>query len=197
MSLLTSRLVRANSSVFTFVVTPGNWSGRDPQRHHHLFKSRVPCTLAETVHADLDLSRAHLHSRQRVRGSETEIIVTVRGKHVVTGHLATDVLDQRAEVPRDAVTDCVGDVEGGRPRLDTRDEDLQHEVERRPRGVLRAELHVVGVLAGTAHAISRLGEDLLAGHLQHVLHVLRARRDEDVDPSLRRILERIPAPIHI
>ena len=120
----------------------------NPERHHHLFESRISRTFAEPVHANLDLPGARLHAGQRVRGGETEIVVTVRGKHVVTWHLTTDVLDQGAEVPRDAVTDGVGDVEGGGPCLDACDQDLEHEVEWRPRGVLRAELDVVCVLAG-------------------------------------------------
>ena len=98
--------------------------------------------------------------------------MAVRGEHVVARHLAPDVLDQCTEVPRDPVTDGVGDVEGRRAGLDARVQDLEHEVERRPRGVLRAELDVGGVLARPAHAASGLGQHLLARHLEHVLHVL-------------------------
>ena len=39
------------------------------------------------------------------------------------------------------------------------------------------------MLSCTAHATAHLSEDLGLVHLQHVLHVARARRDEHVDPG--------------
>ena len=74
---------------------------------------------------------------------------------------------------------------------------LEHEVERSTRGVLRAELDVVGVLAGPGHAAAGLGQHLGLGHLEHVLHVLGAGGDEDVDAGLGRVAQRLPATVDV
>ena len=83
------------------------------------------------------------------------------------------------------------------PCLDARVQYLEHEVERRPRGVLRAELDVEGVLARPAHSASGLREHLFTRHLEHVFHVLRARRDEHVDARPGRVPQRFPASVDV
>ena len=72
--------------------------------------------------------------------------------------------------------------------------DLGDEGEVRAGGVLAAELHVVDDRAGQADGVGRAPEHLLAVHLQLVLEVDVAGRDEGVDarPARRRARPRRP-----
>ena len=175
----------------------GELVGADPQRHDDLLERGVAGALPEAVDTHLDLAGSGLDSGQRVGRGEPEVVVAVSREHVVAGDLLADVLDQGAEVPRDAVPDGVGDVQRGGAGLDRGPEHLEHEVERRPGRVLGAELHVVGVLPGAGHATAGLGQHLGLVHLQHVLHVLGARRDEHVDAGPGRVAQRVPAAVDV
>ena len=125
----------------------GELIGTDPQRHDDFLERGVPGPLTEPVDAHLDLARPGLHPGEGVRRGQPEVVVAVGRQHVVTRDLFPDVLDEGPEVPWDAVPDGVGDVQRGGAGFDRGPEHLQHEVERRPGGVLGAELHVVGVLS--------------------------------------------------
>ena len=176
---------------------PRELVGTGLDRHHDFLEGGVAGPLAQSVDAHLDLPRPRLHARQRVGHRQPEVVVAVGGGHVVARDLAPHVLDQRPEVPRDPVADGVGDVERGGAGLHRRPQHRDHEVERRAGGVLRAELDVVGVLAGPRHTGPRLGQHLLLGHVEHVLHVARTGRDEHVDPGPFGLADRFPTAVDV
>ena len=90
--------------------------GPDLDGHDHLLQGGVAGPLAQAVHAHLDLAGAGLHAGQRVGRGQAQVVVAVDRRDVVALDLPADVLDQGAEVPRDAVADGVGDVQGGGAR---------------------------------------------------------------------------------
>ena len=56
----------------TFEVTVAN-----VQSGGHFFERRVAGALAQTVHAAFDLTRAHLHGRQRIGRCHAQVVVAV------------------------------------------------------------------------------------------------------------------------
>src|SRR5205085_12082287 len=93
--------------------------------------------------------------------------------------------------------DGVGDVQGGGAGLHRCPQHLQHEVEGRAGGVLGAELDVVGVLPGPGHARADGGQHLGLVHLEHVLQVLGAGGDEDVDAAPVGVAQRVPTAVDV
>ncbi len=175
----------------------GELVGPDLDGHDHLLQGGVAGPLPQPVDAHLDLAGAGLHAGQRVGRGQPQVVVAVGRGDVVALDLAADVLDQGAEVPRDAVADGVGDVQRGGAGVDRGLQHLEHEVQRGAGGVLGAELDVAGVLGGPGHAAAGGGQHLGPVHLQHVLHVLGAGGDEDVDAGPLGVAQGVPAPVDV
>ena len=106
---------------------------------------------------------------------------------VDVGHPVEKHGDQRRELLRHRVADGVGDVDGAGAGLDRRFHAAAEEVVLGAGAVLAGPLHVVGELAGIAHAVDHRRVHVLRLHLQLDAHVERAGRDEGVDaPGLGR-----------
>jgi hypothetical protein len=90
-----------------------------------------------------------------------------------------------------------GRLTGRRARLDHRLDDAAEVVAVAPRRVLGGELDVVGEFPRPRDRGDRGGDDLVAGHLQLVLEVEIARRDERVDARPGRALERLARPVDV
>src|SRR5207249_2962339 len=82
-----------------------------PDAHHDLFERGVARPLAEAVDRDLDLARAGLDGRERVRGRETEVVVAVNADRRIAPDKVDDAGDERAELRRDRVADRIWDVD--------------------------------------------------------------------------------------
>ena len=88
-------------------------------------------------------------------------------------------------------------VDGARPRLDRRREDLDEVVGIAPRGVLGGELDVVEVSLGAADRPHRSVEHLRAAHHQLVLQVDVGGGDEDVDARSLGVLDRADGTVDV
>ena len=88
----TRRLVRYSSCVLMFVSTLEEVAAR-LDRHHDFFERGVAGALADAVDARLDLPRARLDGRQRVRDGQPQVVVAVHGdaRLVDVRHVLVDV----------------------------------------------------------------------------------------------------------
>ena len=81
-----------------------------------------------------------------------------------------------------------------RTGLDRGFDDFAQEVELGARGVLGRELDVLAQAARVLHAFDRRVDDLLLRHVELVLAMDRAGREEHVNARLRRDLARRSRP---
>ena len=155
------------------------------QRHDDLFHRGVAGTLAEPVDGALHLPRARLHGAQRVGDGEAQVVVAMDREHglVDVWHPVEEHGDQLCELFRHGVAHGVRDVDGAGAGLDRRLHAAAEEVVLGTRAVLAGPLHIVGELAGIAHAVDHRRMHVLGLHLQLDAHVERAGRDEGVDAA--------------
>jgi hypothetical protein len=166
-------------------------------RHDDLLHGGVAGPLPDAVDRALHLPGAGLDGGQRVGDGQAQVVVAVGADHVVAGDPFPDRPDALRPLARHGEADRVGDVEGAGTTVDGGLEDVAHEVEVGPGGVLGAELDVVGVLPGTRHRRDGLGPHLLGAHAQLVLHVGGAGGDEHVDAAPLGRLDRLPAAVDV
>ena len=171
--------------------------GPGPDGHHDLLHGRIAGPLPDAVDGALHLTGPGFHGSQRVGHGQAEVVVTVGGDHVVTGHPFTDGPDALGPLRRGGESDGVGDVQRSCARIHRGLQHVAHEIEVGPRGVLGTELHILGVLAGPTHRRGGLGQHLVRTHLELVFHVGRAGGDEGVDASLGGRLNGLPAPVDV
>ena len=162
-----------------------------PDDHGDLLERAVARPLADPVHRDLDLACSVLDTGERVRHREPEVVVAVGGDDDVIGHGVPNDAHELTELARRGVPDRVGDVDGGGAALDREPEAREQEVELGPRGVLGAELHVVGVALRERDVLADRVQHLLVRHLQHGAHLDVARGDERVDAPALGALQRL------
>jgi len=165
--------------------------------HDHLLQCGIAGPLADAVDGHLDLAGAGLHRGQRVGHREAEVVMAVGGDDVVAGDDLADLREAGGVLLGNAVADGVGDVQRGGAGIDGDPQHVAHEVEVRPGRVLWRELHVLGVPAGVGDSGGGLGLHLVGRHLQLVLHVRLAGRDEHVDPAAFGMLHGLPAPVDV
>mmetsp|Transcript_17305 Transcript_17305/g.44762 ORF Transcript_17305/g.44762 Transcript_17305/m.44762 type:complete len:519 (-) Transcript_17305:21-1577(-) len=167
--------------------------------HHDLLERRVARALAQRVERHLDLPRARLDRRERVRGRQPEVVVAVRRPDDLLAALAVgaQVRNQRRVLGGHGVPDRVGDVERRRARLRHRVAQLDEEVRVRAPRILRRELDVVahrlGVLHGRDCALDALG----ARDVELVLEVDVRRGEERVDAVEWRVAHRVVAAVQV
>ena len=139
------------------------------------------------------------HGGQAVGDGQAEVVVAVDAddRLIDVGHALAEGPDHAGVLGGRGVADGVGDVHGGRARLDGGLDDVAEEVGLGPGGVLGAELDVGADGPGAADALDGPLDDLLAGHLQLVLAVDRRGGQEDVDPRLLGVLERLPGAVDV
>ena len=173
----------------------GVWPGVDG--HDDLLHGSVARPLANAVDGALHLAGARLHGGKGVGHGQAQVVVAVRGDHVVAAHPRPDRPDALGPLGRGGETHGVRDVERAGAAVDGRLEHIAHEVEVRAGGVLGTELDVVGVLACTRHRRCGLGKHLGGAHLELELHVRRAGGDERVDASAGSRLDGFPAAVDV
>src|SRR6185312_1851786 len=105
-------------------------------------------------------------------------------------HVLTKVTKELGEFIWHGVSDGIGNVHRRRAGLDRRLDHLRQEFELRTRSILGRELHVLAESSGELHPFDRRAQDLLLRHVELVLAVDGAGREEHVDPPARRIRER-------
>jgi len=169
------------------------------QAHDHFFQAGVAGPLADAVNGDFRLAGAGADAGQRVGGRQTQIVVAVnRPDHPVAARRAGD---QAAHQPvvflRRRVADGVGDVKRCRPGLDGDGQHLDQEVRIGASGVFRAELDIVAVGFGVGNHLPRSLDDLLARHVQFVLHVDVGRGQEGMDARFGRGLDGFPGLVDV
>ena len=170
-----------------------------PQSHHDLFQRCVARAFAEAVDGALDLASACFDRGQAVRHGQAKIVVTVR-----TDDCLVDVTDVVLQV-RDAVEVLLRSrVANGVGNVDRRgtdfDDALNHfgqEIEFRSSRVFRRELDVIAIPLGSLHRLNRAVDNLLLIHLQLVLAMDAAGREEHVDSRVLRFLERLPCSVDV
>ena len=111
-----------------------------------------------------------------------------------------DLLDERAELARDRVSDRVGDVHRGGARLHDGLVDLHQVVDVRARGVLRGELDLrvaSQLLAAVADPADGLREGRLTVDPQLVLEMDVAGGDEHVEVRPLGDLDRLDRPLRV
>ena len=152
-------------------------------RHHHFLQRGIAGPLAQTIDGAFHLARAIHHRGQRVGRGQAEIVVAMHREHglVRIGNALAQVVNQGAELGGDVVAHGIGNVHRGRPGLDHRLQHPAQETQIRTPGILRRELHVVGILARLFHRTHRLFQHLLRAHAQLALHMNRRGGDEGVN----------------
>ena len=155
------------------------------QRHHDFFERAVARALADAVDGALDLARAGHHGGQAVGHRHAEIVVAVHRQAdlVDAAHVLAQVAEQLREFIRHGVADRVRNVDRGGAGLDDGFDHLREEIELGARGVLGRELDVVAELARDLHALDGRADDLLLRHVELVLAMDRAGREEHVDAA--------------
>src|SRR4051812_32110310 len=166
--------------------------GAGAHRHHHFLERAVAGALADPVDGAFDLPRARFQRGQGVRDGEAEIVVAVHAeRHALDpADGLAQMTDERAELVRQRVPDGVGNVDGRRPGGDRALDHLGEEVGLGAGCVLGGVLDVVEELARVRDALLGAARHLFARHVQLVLAVERARREEDVAAPAARVAER-------
>ena len=124
-------------------------------RHDDLLERGVAGALAEAVDRALDLACTGDHAGERVGDRHAEVVVAVRRHDVVARDRRHDVCDQLRVLVRNAEADGVGDVERCRAVVDGELQDVAHEVDVGPAGVLGRELDVGQVALGAPDGARR------------------------------------------
>ena len=184
--------------------------GRDPrgalvivapgaEGHHDLLQRAVARPLTQTVDRALDLTRSRLDRCQAVGHGEAQVVVAVRADHrlVDGGHAVDEALDHAVHVRRGRVADGVGDVDGRGTGCDHRLHHPAEKVDLRARRVFRGKLDVFAQVPRPGDAGHGPREHFLLRHPQLELAVDRTRRQEDVDPRLPGVPQRLPGPVDV
>ncbi len=173
--------------------------GAGPEGHHHFLERTVPRALADAVDGALDLAGSGAESREAIGDREAEIVVAVDAydRAIDVPHVLPEVSDSLCELVRGRVADGIGDVDGRGPGVDHPLHHLREKIELGAGGVLGRELDVITELARYLHPLDRAPDDLLFRHLQLVLAVDRARRQENVDPGALSFLQRFPRALDV
>src|SRR4029077_17491288 len=108
-------------------------------RHHDLFQGSIAGALADPVNGALNLARTRGDGRHGVGHRQTQVIVAVRRNHDIFNSLDSlpQHLDDLAELRRHRVTDSIGNVHGGRARVNHRLYYLHQKVAIGSGGVFR------------------------------------------------------------
>ena len=169
------------------------------QRHHDLFEGGVARAFADAVDRHLDLPRAVLDRRQRVRGRQPQVVVAVgRDDHILRArHILSDAADQPAELARQGVARRIRDVQRGRAGLDRHLEHLVEEFGIGAARVLGRELDVGAQAAGVRHRLAGALQALLAADLELVRQVDVRGREEGVDARPFRLAHGVPGAIDV
>ena len=161
-------------------------------RHHDLLERCVAGALADAVDGALELVDAGADRGEGVRDREPEVVVAVgRERDVLElGAQLADAQDERRVLGGQHVADRVGEVDRRRAGLDGGAADRGDELRIGARGVLARELDLVHGRAGALDRRRCVRHDLVRAEAKLLLHVQRARREEDVCPRARRVEER-------
>mmetsp|Transcript_42823 Transcript_42823/g.79313 ORF Transcript_42823/g.79313 Transcript_42823/m.79313 type:complete len:652 (+) Transcript_42823:184-2139(+) len=170
------------------------------QTHHHLLQARVARPLSDAVDGTFQLPRSVLGAGQRVGRGQSQVVLTVRGKHDVfrSGHVLPQPSDQLAELPRHVPTRRVGDVQGGGSRHDDFAQDAVQEFGIGPSGVLRTEFDVVASQAlGVRDGLHGDLDHFIRGLVQLRLHVNRTGGYEGMYPRPNGSLDGVPRGLDV
>jgi hypothetical protein len=153
------------------------------QRHDDLLQRGVAGTLAEAVDGAFDLPGASPDSGQRIGDRQAEIVVAVGREHRLIGvrHALHQHAHESVILFRHRVADGIGNIDRGRAGGDRRLDRATEEIVLGAGAVFRRPFDVVGMIAGARHARNHRLVDVFRLHLQLVLHMQRAGRNEGVD----------------
>ena len=187
------KTIRNHLSV-TCVMVAANSHG-----HHHFFERAVPGSFADAIDGALNLPGAGFDGGETVGNGHPQIVMAVH-----TDHGTIDVRDtffQGADDPMHLqggrVTDGVGNIDGGRPGFNRFFDDLAEEVEFGSGCVFGRELDVVAILNRVTDTAYRSIDDFVRRHLQLEFAVNRAGGEENVNPRIIGVLERIPGSVDV
>ena len=159
----------------------------------------MPARSPMPVDGALDLRRAGLDRRERVRDGEPEVVVAVRGElHVADLRAApANVGEEAGVLRRQRVADRVRQVDDRRARLDRDAADARGERRVGAGRVLAGELDLVGERRRVSDGPACLLHDLLRLEAELLLHVKRARREKDVNAGAARVGESLGCGVDI
>ena len=171
----------------------------DFQRHHNFFQRSIARTLAQTVDRALNLTRTICDASQRVRDSQTEVIMAVRGPDHFIGvrHSFDDTTEQRAILFRVRIADRVRQVDRCRACLNGNVYCAAQEVKVGTGRVFCAPFYISNQIARLSNRTPNGLENRVLTHFQLMLHVERAGRNESVDTRVSSVLYRFRAAINI
>ena len=138
--------------------------GAHPHGHDDFFQRCIAGALADAVDGALHLARTGLHSRERVRDRQAEVVVAVRGNSnfVDAGNFFTQGANEAAVFLRHGVTDGIGNIDGGGAGCDHRFDYLAEKRDVGAGGILGREFNVRAQRLGVADGLARLLQALLA-----------------------------------
>ncbi len=131
---------------------------------------------------------------------QAKIIVSVnRHGHILAhpGCVLHDPRDQGTEFLRRGVANRIRDIERSRPGFDGRGQHLVQEFRVRTSGIFRAELHIITIGAGIGNHRPNLVDDLLAGHVEFVLHMDFGSCQKGMDTRVLRAANGFPGFVDI
>ena len=184
---------RDDPRVAAVVITAG------AEGHDDLLERAVARPFTEPVDRALHLACAGLDTREAVGHGQAEVVVAVHADHgaVDAAHPFPQTLDDMVHLEGRGIADRVGDVDGGGARVDDRLDHAAEEIDLGAGRILRRKLDVVAEVPRMFHAGHRAGEHLVLVHPQLELAVDRTRRQEDVNPRLSGVLQRLPGPVDV
>ena len=116
----------------------------------------------------------------------------IRPRHAFPHHgeNARHILRQR-------ITDRIGDIDGGGPRLDGGFHTTAQKIRVRPRAIFRRPFHIIRVLAREADTAGHPFQHLFRFKPELDPHMQRTGRDKSMDALARRRLHRLSRPQNI
>src|SRR5713101_5302161 len=166
----------------------------DAQQHHDLFERGVAGALPDAVDRALNPPGAGHDPGLGVGGRKAQVVVAVNRKDdaVCPASPADHLLDDLAELGRNAVAGRVGDVDDVGPEGDHRLDRLDQVVGVGAARVLGRVLDVVAKGARVRDGLGALPQDLLARQPELALDVQVGDRYDDVDLRGLGVLDRTP-----
>ena len=145
------------------------------------------------------MRRARADAFERIGHRHAEVVVAGDGDVDVLDALDvfTQVGDEVIHLLRRGVADGVGHIQRRRARGDGSGVAMGQKCPVGAGGVLGGKLDVIAIALGVGDHLADAVDDLLARHLELVLHVDVARRKEDMDAGVVRFLHGVPRRVDI
>src|SRR5688500_9751487 len=136
--------------------------------HDHFFQRCIAGTFTQTVYSALNLAGAINYTRDRVGGSQSQVIMTMTGNNrfVDIGYIIYQVCDLFSVLMRQAITRSIGNIDCGGASPDHRFYYTRQEIVVGTAGVFCIKLHIVYKIPGPFYTLNSSFQNFFAGGLE-------------------------------